>query len=149
MISWSEITLFCIKQVKDKAWQWCHISVMVSQITSITTLCWTACSSWHQCHETMLFILCLSMFLPKLPINGPLWGESTHHRWIPLTKGQYSREHFHVMSTSYINHRASLNSQNIPYISPLHRNLMVIRMTAFIITGNVEGHHDDRSVSVL
>ena len=22
------------------------------------------------------------------PITGPLWGESTDHRWIPLTKGQ-------------------------------------------------------------
>ena len=26
--------------------------------------------------------------ISKLPITGPLWGESTFDQWIPLTKGQ-------------------------------------------------------------
>ena len=37
----------------------------------------------------------------KLYITGPLWWESTGHRWIPLTKGQWSGQRFHVAFTSY------------------------------------------------
>ena len=39
---------------------------------------------------------------PKLCITGPLWGESTGHRWIPHTKGQQCGMHFQVMIPSCI-----------------------------------------------
>ena len=38
---------------------------------------------------------------PKLSITGPLWGESTGDRWIPLTKGQWCRKLFHVLLSSW------------------------------------------------
>ena len=33
-------------------------------------------------------------------IFDPLWGESTGHRWIPLTKGQWCGKRFHVVTSS-------------------------------------------------
>ena len=36
----------------------------------------------------------------KLHITGPLWGESTGHQWIPLTKDQLCRKHLHIMILS-------------------------------------------------
>ena len=36
----------------------------------------------------------------KVPLHWPLWGESTGDRWIPLTKGQWRRKCFHLMTSS-------------------------------------------------
>ena len=38
--------------------------------------------------------------ISKIRITGPFWGESTGHRWIPLTKGQSCGKSSHVMMTS-------------------------------------------------
>ena len=59
-------------------WQiWCRysdviMSAMVSQITSVSIVCSTACLGKENI---------------KAPRYWPLWGESTGDRWIPLTKG--------------------------------------------------------------
>ena len=37
---------------------------------------------------------------PRLHITGPVWGESTSHHWIPLTKGQWYGKCSHVMMSS-------------------------------------------------
>ena len=36
----------------------------------------------------------------KAPCHWPLWGESTSHWWIPLTKGQWHRKCFYLMMAS-------------------------------------------------
>ena len=41
------------------------------------------------------------MKISKRSINGPLRGESTGHRWIPITKGQWCGKRFHVMTSSW------------------------------------------------
>ena len=37
----------------------------------------------------------------KASRHWPLWGESTRHRWIPLTKGQRRGKCFHLMTSSW------------------------------------------------
>ena len=49
----------------------------------------------------------------KIYITAPLWGESTGHQWIPLTKGQLCRKHFQAMKSSYT------QELNLPFTSPL------------------------------
>ena len=56
--------------------QWHHMSIMVAPISSHLTVCSATC------------------------LTDPLWGESTGNRWIPLTKGQWWRQHFYVISPS-------------------------------------------------
>ena len=46
----------------------------------------------------------------KAPHHWPLWGESTGHRWIPLTKGQLRGKCFHLMTSSWL--------KNYPFPSP-------------------------------
>ena len=37
----------------------------------------------------------------EFPAQRALWGESTGHRWIPRTKGQWHRKSFHLMTSSW------------------------------------------------
>ena len=60
---------------RSKVLHWHHSSVIVCQITGNSTVCWTVCLGVHQ-NKTS-----------KLPVTVPLWGESTRHCGIPLTKG--------------------------------------------------------------
>ena len=41
----------------------------------------------------------------KAPRHWPLLGESTDHRWIPLTKGQWRGKCFHLMTASCHTHQ--------------------------------------------
>ena len=55
-------------------------------------------SQWH-CEGLFNSLFNIALKKPKLYyITCPLWGESTSHQWIPHTKGQSLRKHFHVIS---------------------------------------------------
>ena len=56
--------------------------------TSNLTICPTACSEWQQRHYKVLHLV-------------PLWGESTSHWRIPLTKGQDCGKRLCVITSSY------------------------------------------------
>ena len=62
--------------------------------------------SWpHKSPITWLFIQQLvqaNNTQNKLRMTGPLWGKSTSDQWIPLTKGQWWRKYFHVMTSSWL-----------------------------------------------
>ena len=69
----------------------CHygdviMSTMASQITAVSIV-FAAISS--QMKENI-----------KALCHWPLWGGSTSHRWIPLTKGQWREKCFHLMTSS-------------------------------------------------
>ena len=64
------------------------MSAMTSQITGIWTVCSIVCSGAHQRKKT------------SAPLHWPLRGECSGNRWIPLTKGQYHRECFHLITSS-------------------------------------------------
>ena len=55
-----------------------------------------------------IFLILTSKLTLKLPITCLLWGKSTCHRWIPLTKGQWRDKRFNVIRSWYIHY--------IPYI---------------------------------
>ena len=57
----------------------------------------------------------------KLHITGFLWGESTGHRWIPLTKCQLRGKCFHLMTSSWL-----------PNSSPLLAPLIVVPTTPVV-----------------
>ena len=63
--------------------------VITSQITGNST-----------CLFNHLFTLTAKK-IPKLCITGPLWGESTTNRWIPLTKGQKYGKSLYVMVATW------------------------------------------------
>ena len=52
---------------------------------------------WEQWHLLPVLAPIRFRWTSKLHISGPLWGEPTGHQWIPLTKGQHCRKHFHAM----------------------------------------------------
>ena len=60
------------------------MGAMASQITSVSIVCSTVCSQIKENIKTLR--------------HWPLWGESTGHRWIPLTKGQWRGKCFHLIS---------------------------------------------------
>ena len=41
--------------------------------------------------------------MSKIRVTGLLWGESIGDRWIPLTKGQYRGNSFHLITSSCVN----------------------------------------------
>ena len=43
--------------------------------------------SWHEMVYGTFCVIQIMMTSSNGNITGPLWGESTGHRWIPLTKG--------------------------------------------------------------
>ena len=87
---------------------------MASQITGDSTVCLTVCFGEdqikHQSCAALDFV-----------------GESTGHRWIPLTKGQQCGKCFHLMTSSCV-----LSSFVTPYTS-MGRNTFLIRWIFFII----------------
>ena len=58
------------------------------------------CDQQFVCLSTGFFKLAKRQ-TSKLHIVGPLWGESTSDRWIPLTKGQQCGKCFHVVTSSW------------------------------------------------
>ena len=69
------------------ALKWGIMSVLTTQITGNSTVLsagWLGLTT----KETS-----------KLRITGLLWGESTDHRWFPLTKGQWWGKRFHVVAS--------------------------------------------------
>ena len=62
------------------------ISAMVSQINSASI----ACSTIVQAHIKENI---------KAPRRCPLWGDTTGHRWMPLTKGLKRGKWFHLMTS--------------------------------------------------
>ena len=68
------------------------MSVMASEITSVSIVCSTA-----QIKENI-----------KALRHWPLGGESTGHRWIPLTKDQLTGKSFHWMTSSCVSYLNSL-----------------------------------------
>ena len=55
-----------------------------------STCQWTViCRQSSNAHTKFLWSLMTSSNGSRLRVTGPLWGESTGHRWIPLTKGHY------------------------------------------------------------
>ena len=65
------------------------MSAIASQITGVSIVCSTVCSSAdqrkHQSSGSLAFV-----------------GESTGHRWIPLTKGQQGGKYFYLMTSSWV-----------------------------------------------
>ena len=77
---WQDVSLIPVSPRTDHPFSWCHCN----------NVKWV---SWHfKSLATWLFINSLlrltAIKSTKLHITGPLWGESTSHWWIPLTKGQ-------------------------------------------------------------
>ena len=71
-------------------------------------------SQWH-CEGLFNSLFNIALKKPKLYyITGLLWGESTGHRWNPLTKGQSFRKHFHVMSPCHDSEVLALCEVNPP-----------------------------------
>ena len=61
------------------------MSAMASQITGVSIVCSAVCSGADQRkYQSSASLAFVNIFR----VTGPLWGESTGHRWIPLTKGQ-------------------------------------------------------------
>ena len=60
----------------------------------------------------------------KLCDTGPLWGESTGDRWIPLTKGQQRGKCFHLMTSCRTHRHVSIiwTNAGILLIGPLETN---------------------------
>ena len=54
---------------------------------SLANLAWAYTESFFLCEDTLMHDNAVGFF----HITGPLWGESTGHRWIPFTKGQLGR----------------------------------------------------------
>ena len=66
--------------------QWRHDNA--SQIACNWNVYSKVCSGWQQRKQKSFTSLAFCHIPFTKLINGPLWGESTGHRWIPLTKGQ-------------------------------------------------------------
>ena len=65
------------------------MSVTVSRITGISIVCSAVCSGTDQRN---IDALC----------HWPLWGESTGHRWIPLTKGSNTENVSNLRMPSWV-----------------------------------------------
>ena len=59
---------------------WRHITIMLHGRYGVSN------------HRQLDLFWLTATIMSKFHINCPLWGESTGHRWIPLTKGQVMRK---------------------------------------------------------
>ena len=77
----------CIPITKQSTpFQWRHMDLMAAQNTGNSTICSTLCSGTHnRKHQSSA--------------SHAFWGESTGHRWIPLTKGQSRGKCVHLMTS--------------------------------------------------
>ena len=116
----SSLTNICIPRFHEKLnLQGRHINIMASQITGMSTFCSTSFyANNKRQHQS---------------ITGPLWGESTGHQWIPLTKGQLCGKSFHVLPSSWnIPFLEYLGNIGVPYSlqgncgnpTTVHKNLL-------------------------
>ena len=64
------------------------MSAMTSQITGVVIVCLTVCSGTDQRNI-------------KAPRHWLFWGDTTGHRWIPFTKGQWRGNCLHLMTSSW------------------------------------------------
>ena len=64
-----------------------------------TCLTVTSLGSWRISNSTFCSTSCLGQH-PRFRITDPVWRESTGHRWIPLTQGQWCGKGFHIVTSS-------------------------------------------------
>ena len=85
------LTYWWMSMKTTKEWQWMLLFITVT------------CESRHLKSPTdRRFVQQLRQGKNKnieVRITGPLWGERTDDKWIPVTKGQWHGKRFHVMKT--------------------------------------------------
>ena len=85
------------------SWHW-----RINQRHPIACPCITVTSSWVWWHPKSAVSIVWELFVQvqikeniKALHHWPLWGESTGDWWIPLTKGQWHRKCFNLMTSSW------------------------------------------------
>ena len=82
------------------------MSAMVSQITSLTTVCWTVYSRADKKNI-------------NAPRQRPLWGEFTGNRRIPRTKCQKCGTYYYLMTSSCYHCLSFCNHSKLLYTQPI------------------------------
>ena len=114
-IHWSQDYFFIQPINTENVKAWCRRPFVGRSITVMSHERWAVSNHRQSTTGNSLFMPTTRKRL-KLRITGPLWGESTDGRWIPLTKGQKCEMYFHVMTSPLIVHHGCKMIQ-----SQLHR----------------------------